>query len=135
MHVLFLCVANSARSQLAEGLARALGPAHVTFSSAGSAPTSVRPLAIEVMAEVGVDIATHASSALADVDLSQVDCVITLCDDEVCPVVPTGTRRLHWPTADPAGFEHEPMNDQRHRFRVARDTIRAQLIDFFATMT
>ena len=131
MHVLFLCVANSARSQIAEGLARHLGPKHITFSSAGSEPTSVRPLAIEAMAEEGIDIGSHSSTAVANVDLSTVDCVITLCDDEVCPVIPDATTRLHWPTADPAGYEHESHAAQLQRFRVAREAIRQKLQHFF----
>ncbi len=131
MHVLFLCVANSARSQIAEGLARHLGPKHITFSSAGSEPTSVRPLAIEAMAEEGIDIRSHSSTAVADVELSTVDCVITLCDDEVCPVIPSPATRLHWPTADPAGYEHESHEAQLQRCRVAREAIRQQLLTFF----
>lgn len=101
-HLLFLCVANSARSQLAEGIARSLAPPGVRVSSAGSAPTRLRPQAVQVLREVGIDIAAHCSKSVADVDLASVDAVITLCAEEVCPVFPAPVPRLHWGLPDPA---------------------------------
>jgi arsenate reductase (thioredoxin) len=100
--ILFLCVANSARSQMAEGLARhMLGP-DVTVLSAGSAPSSVNPHAVEAMAELGIDISGQHSKSVEEIDVKALDLVVTLCAEEVCPVLPGWVRRLHWPIPDPA---------------------------------
>ena len=77
--VLFLCVANSARSQLAEGLARARFGDRFNIQSAGSKPTKVNPFAIEIMAEARLDISTHTSKLVDDIDADRVDLVVTLC--------------------------------------------------------
>jgi arsenate reductase (thioredoxin) len=119
--ILFLCVANSARSQMAEGLARAKFGHRVRVQSAGSEPSRVNPLAIEAMREVGIDISSHVSKSVDTVDPSSVDLVITLCADEVCPVGLAGVPRLHWPLPDPAapgGIE---------RFREVRDELARRL--------
>ena len=84
--ILFLCVANSARSQMAEGIARSLAPPGVKIWSAGSRPTKVRPEAIEVLKEIGIDISEHRSKAVAEIPADDVDTVITLCAEEECPV-------------------------------------------------
>ena len=102
-HILFLCVANSARSQMAEGIARSLAPHGVKVSSAGSSPTSVRPQAIQVLNEIGIDISGHRSKGLDSIDAGSVDAVITLCAEEVCPVFLGKAHRLHWGLPDPAG--------------------------------
>src|SRR6187431_2471955 len=93
--LVFLCVANSARSQMAEGLARNLFGDRVQVQSAGSQPSRVNPHAIAVMAEIGINILTQTSKSIDDVDIQQADLVITLCADEVCPVVPGSVERLH----------------------------------------
>ena len=126
--ILFLCVANSARSQMAEGLARAmLGDAAVVMS-AGSAPSRVNPHAIAAMAEQGIDINGHTSKSVADIDPASVDLVITLCAEEVCPVLPGRVKRLHWPIADPASDDPTLSDDEmRARFRTARDQIAARI--------
>jgi arsenate reductase len=131
MKILFLCVANSARSQMAEGLARTEAPENVTVESAGSAPSLVQPLAIEVLAELGIDITNHRSKGVKTIDMDTVDVVITLCADEVCPTVPSSTILLYWPIADPAGYDHESSDQQRDRFRVARDVIRDRIHQLF----
>ena len=100
-HVLFLCVANSARSQLAEGIGRALAPAGVRVSSAGSEPTTVRPQAVAVLAEVGIDISGQHSKGMDDVE-RPVDAVITLCAEENCPVWLGDAWGVHWALPDPA---------------------------------
>lgn len=100
--ILFLCVANSARSQLAEGLARTILPAEVETWSAGSRPTSVRPEAIAVVKELGIDISAHRSKAVAEIPAAQVDTVITLCGEEECPRFLGKAERLHWGLPDPA---------------------------------
>lgn len=129
--VLFLCVANSARSQLAEGLARQSFGDRFPVQSAGSAPSRVNPFAIEVLREVGVDVSTHRSKSVEEIDASTVGTVITLCAEEVCPVFLGKARRLHWPIDDPAG-SGLPDEVLRARFRTARDAIRAKLEHFVA---
>lgn len=126
--ILFLCVANSARSQLAEALARMMFGDRATIQSAGSQPSRVNPYAIEVMQELGVDLVSHASKSVDTIDPSTVDVVITLCAEEVCPVFLSNARRLHWPIPDPASTDPAlSRDDLLHRFRTARDTIRAKL--------
>lgn len=132
-HVLFLCVANSARSQIAEGLARHRAPEGVRVSSAGSRPSRVRPHAIRVLAEVGIDASGHRSKGTDDVaaeiergEAPPVDAVMTLCREEVCPVWLGDSRRLHWPLPDPAvatGSEDEVLS----AFRLVRDEMSRRL--------
>jgi len=126
--VLFLCVANSARSQMAEGLAkRMLGPS-VRVQSAGSKPSKVNPYAVEVMSEIGIDLGSHHSKSVDTIEPSTVDTVITLCAEEVCPVILGQLRRLHWPIPDPASDDPNLTRDQLlARFRTARDEIRGRL--------
>jgi protein-tyrosine-phosphatase/N-acetylglutamate synthase-like GNAT family acetyltransferase len=126
--ILFLCVANSARSQMAEGLARQLFGRAAAVQSAGSQPTRVSPWAIEVMREVGIDIAGHVSKSVSDVDPATVDLVITLCAEAVCPAFLGQARRRHWPIPDPASTDASlGREDMLARFRRARDTIRGKL--------
>jgi protein-tyrosine-phosphatase len=127
-HVLFLCVANSARSQMAEGIARALAPAGVRVSSAGSEPSSVRPEAVEVLREIGIDISHHRSKGTDQVDAS-VDAVITLCAEEVCPVWLGRARRVHWGLPDPAAVTGE---GRLQAFRAVRDELTRRLRVVFA---
>jgi arsenate reductase len=127
--LLFLCVANSARSQMAEGLARKLlGDRGVRIQSAGSKPTRVNPYAVEVMREVGVDLGTHASKSVDTIDPATVGTVVTLCAEEVCPVFLGGARRIHWPIQDPASDDPTlSREDMLARFRTARDQIQGRL--------
>ncbi len=126
--ILFLCVANSARSQMAEGLARRLFGDRVTVQSAGSKPSRVNPYAIDVMREIGVDLTTHASKSVDTIDPATVDTVITLCAEEVCPVFLGNAHRIHWPIPDPASDDPSLSRDAMlARFRAARDTIQAKL--------
>lgn len=130
MKVLFLCVENSARSQMAEGLARALFGADVRVMSAGSTPNRLNPLAVEVMAEIDIDISRQVSKSVDEIDTSDLDLVVTLCAEEVCPVLPGHVRRLHWPIDNPASNDPALTDeDLRSRFRTARDRIRARLSD------
>jgi arsenate reductase len=125
--ILFLCVANSARSQLGEGLARWLFPAF-RIQSAGSRPSRVNPYAIAVLAELGLDASTHTSKSVADIDPASVDLVITLCAEEVCPAFLGRAERLHWPIPDPASEDPTLTEEEsRGRFRTARDDIRDRL--------
>lgn len=126
--ILFLCVANSARSQMAEGLARALLGDRVEVMSAGSRPSKVNPSAIEAMAEIGIDISNQRSKSVDEIDTAGVDLVVTLCAEEVCPVLPGRVRRLHWPVPDPAVADADLAAEQRlSRFRAARDAIRERI--------
>ncbi len=126
--ILFLCVANSARSQMAEGLARNIFGNDVEVFSAGSMPSRLNPLAVTAMAEIDVDIGGHHSKGVSDLDAASFDLVITLCADEVCPVLPGKVQRMHWPVGDPA--EIDPAVDAEKAlaaFRTARDQIRERL--------
>jgi arsenate reductase len=129
-HVLFLCVANSARSQMAEGIARALAPAEVRISSAGSEPSKVNPAAVKALAEIGIDITGHRSKSVNEVPPEDVDAVITLCRDEVCPVWFGRALRLHWPLPDPAGAGTNEA-EQLQAFRDVRDELRRRLARIF----
>jgi arsenate reductase (thioredoxin) len=131
--ILFLCVANSARSQLAEGLARTIFGDRIPVQSAGSEPSTVNPYAIEVMKEVGIDLSRHHSKSVQTIDPASVATVITLCAEEVCPVFLGKARRIHWPVPDPASKDPSLSRDEMlARFRTARDTIRAKLEAFAA---
>ena len=130
--ILFLCVANSARSQMAEGLARHLAPSDAgwRFYSAGSEPGTLNPLAVAVLREVGVDIAHHAAKPISAVPLAEIDTIVTLCAEEVCPVVPGVVRRLHWPLQDPAKVAGSP-EERRAAFRAVRDELRHRVPDLW----
>lgn len=129
MKILFMCVANSARSQLAEGLARHFLPGS-TVESAGSHPGKLNPHAVTVMKEIGVDISRHYSKSVDQISpgfLAELDYVITLCAEEVCPMVVSKGKRLHWPLSDPATQEPLPEEEMLTRFRTARDAISRKL--------
>jgi arsenate reductase len=129
--LLFLCVANSARSQLADGIARSHAPPGVTVWSAGSQPARVRPEAIAALAEIGIDISHHRSKAVSEIPAAEVDTVITLCGEEECPVFLGKARRLHWGLADPAGVGGSEA-DRASAFRHTRDELRRRLAIVFA---
>ena len=130
-HILFLCVANSARSQLAEGLAKAIFGRSAVVESAGSEPSGkVQPWAIEILKEDGIDIAKNQSKSidqLSSAFLANLDYVITLCAEEVCPRLPSRAKRLHWPIQDPASA---PDSEKKSAFRCAKNEIRERLISF-----
>lgn len=125
--LVFLCVANSARSQMAEGLARHLFGDRVHVQSAGSHPARVNPHAIAVMAEIGIDILTQTAKSIDAIDVQHADLVITLCADEVCPVVPATVTRLHWPLPDPVAAPPDHVVDT---FRSVRDELKRRLEEF-----
>lgn len=126
--VLFLCVANSARSQMAEGLARQMFGGSVRSLSAGSRPTRVNPLAIEVMAELGIDLTGQESKDVQLIDPAEVDLVITLCAEEECPVFLGDAPRLSWAMQDPDRAEEKLSHQERlFFFRQARDEIQGRL--------
>jgi arsenate reductase len=129
-HVLFLCVANSARSQMAEGIARSLAPPGVKASSAGSAPSRLNPLAVRALAEIGIDISGQRSKGVEEIPPGDVDAVVTLCAEEVCPVFLGRAHRLHWALPDPAAA---PGADEKRleAFRRVRDELRRRLSAVF----
>ena len=129
-HLLFLCVANSARSQMAEGIARSLAPPDVRISSAGSAPSRVNPLAIRVLAEIGIDATGQHSKSVDAIPPDDVDAVITLCAEEECPVFLGKARRFHWGLPDPGGAGDEAA--RLESFRAVRDEIRRRLAVVFS---
>ncbi len=129
--VLFICTKNSARSQMAEGLVNHDLAGRFEAFSAGTDPSSVHPLAIEAMREMGIDISHHRSKSLDEFAKERFDYVITLCDqaNESCPVFFGGTSRLHMGFPDPASFEGGE-EEKREVFRKVRDQIRGDLERF-----
>lgn len=126
MKILFLCVANSSRSQMAEGLARFYLGDSVRVQSAGSQPTSVNPYAVKVMGELGIDISSQYSKSVAEISPETIDVVITLCAEEVCPLVLGDKKRLHWGLKDPAAVQGSEV-EKLTAFRQVRDQIRQKL--------
>jgi arsenate reductase len=127
--VLFLCTANSCRSQMAEGILRKLAGDRFEAASAGlGAAGFVHPLAIEVMAEIGADISQHRSKALDEFIGQPFDYVVTVCDNayESCPTFSGAKRRLHWGFDDPA-HAAGTKPEQLAVFRRVRDEIRARI--------
>ncbi len=131
--VLFLCVANSARSQMAEALARHHFGDAVRVQSAGSEPSRVNPYALRALAERGIDASAQHSKHVDTIDPSTVDLVITLCAEESCPVFLGRARRLSWAMPDP-DRKHEDLSDEERlqHFRVARDAIEARVLELAA---
>ncbi len=133
--VLFLCVANSARSQLAEALARRRFGDDVRVFSAGSQPSGqVNPYAIRVLEEVGIDTRDLRSKAIDAIDLDGMDLLVTLCAEEACPVVAARARRLNWAMPDPDRKDLDLGDEERLEiFRQTRDAI-AQRIEVLAAL-
>lgn len=131
--ILFLCTGNSARSQMAEGLLRILGGSSFEVYSAGTSPSVVHPLAVQVMAEEGIDIGHHASTHVDEYRQQSFDEVITVCDAaaETCPVFPGGAKRTHWSLPDPAVAAGD-LDEQIDRFRRVRVTLRERLGSWLA---
>jgi arsenate reductase len=129
--VLILCTGNSARSQMAEGLLRSFDGERFEVFSAGTKPSVVRPEAIAVMSELGIDLSSHRSKHVREFDGQRFDDVITVCDNanESCPIFPAGTRRIHWSVPDPAAVEGTE-EVRLAAFRRVRDSLAATLRDF-----
>jgi arsenate reductase len=126
--VLILCTGNSARSQMAEGLLRHDAGDRFDVFSAGTKPTQVRPEAITVMQELGVDISGQRSKSVDEFAGQDFDYVVTVCDNAKasCPVFPASTKRIHWSLDDPAAVE----GAEEHRlaaFRRVRGELRDRL--------
>ena len=129
--VLILCTGNSARSQMAEGLLRHDSGDRFEVESAGTKPSHVRPEAIQVMREIGIDISAHRSKSVDEFAGETFDYVLTVCDHakESCPIYPGHSNRLHHTFQDPAAVEGS--EEQRlAAFRRVRDEIRMYLQSF-----
>ena len=126
MNILFLCVANSARSQMAEGLARSMLGAEHNIQSAGSIPSGeVHPNAVKAMDDIGIDIREQFSKSTEDLDdefLTNLDFAITLCAEEVCPVIHHSAKSLHWMNEDPAN-ESYTKHQLESSFSNTRDNL------------
>jgi arsenate reductase len=121
--VLFLCVRNSARSQMAEAMARAVAPEGTVIWSAGVDPAPVHPVALEVLREVGIDASAQRSKHVDQVPWREADLVVTVCGEggEVCPAVGPEVHRVHWPLPDPAVA---PEPERLAAFRATREQLR-----------
>ena len=137
LRVLFLCTHNSSRSQMAEGLLRARGGKRYAVYSAGTHPRTVHPLAVQVMAELGIDIseqAGHRAKGMEEfVNVPPMDLVVTVCDEaaEECPYFPNARHQEHWDFPDPSktiGTEEERLDV----FRKVRDAIAERINAFLA---
>ncbi|MDP6418417.1 MAG: gamma-glutamyl-gamma-aminobutyrate hydrolase family protein [Candidatus Krumholzibacteria bacterium] len=122
-HILFLCVANSARSQMAEGLARTMAGDGILVSSAGSSPSRVNPLAVKVLSEIGIDISAHFAKRMDSLDAEPVSKVVVLCAEENCPNFPGDVKQIFWPLPDP-----KTLDD----FRQVRDELQGRLKELLA---
>jgi arsenate reductase len=131
--VLILCTGNSARSQMAEGLLRHNAGDRFEVESAGTKPGQVRPEAIAVMKEIGIDISGHRSKSVDEFADQRFDYVVTVCDSakETCPIYPGHTNRLHQSFEDPAAVQGS-AEERTAVFRRVRDEIRAYLRNFAA---
>ena len=134
LRVLILCTGNSARSQMAEGLLRQLGGSAVEVHSAGTRASFVRPEAIQVMAELGIDISGHWSKTVDEFLGQPFDYVITVCDhaNEICPVFPAKTNRIHQSFEDPPAPGVGSEAERLVIFRRVRDELRVWLTGFLA---
>lgn len=128
MKVLILCTGNSARSQMAEGLFRYEGGEGYEVFSAGTKPSIVRPEAIAVMGELGIDISDHRSKSVDEFSGQKLDIIVTVCDSakESCPVVFNEATNLHWPFEDPAAVEGTE-EERLAAFRRVRDQIHKRI--------
>lgn len=133
--VLILCTGNSARSQMAEGLLRKLAGDRFEVESAGVAPSSVRPEAIEAMREIGIDISGHRSKSVDEFSGQQFDYIITVCDNakESCPVFPGKAVRIHRMFDDPPAESEGDHVSRLEIFRRVRDEISEWLGSFITT--
>jgi len=134
--VLFVCTHNSARSQMAEGFLRHLGGDAFEAASAGTEPGELHPLAVEVMAEAGIDISGQRAKAVDDFVRQRFDYVITVCDDarEACPFFPGAARRLHWSLPDPSAASGS-REERLSVFRAVRDEVRRRVEEFLTDGT
>jgi len=130
--ILVLCTGNSARSQMGEGLFRTEGGGDFEVSSAGITPSFVRPEAIAVMKEIGIDISGQRSKSVDEFAGQSMDYVVTVCDNarDNCPLFPAATERLHWSLEDPAAVQGSE-EERLAAFRRIRDQVQERVKTFF----
>jgi len=130
--VLFMCTGNVARSQMAEGLLRHLAGDRFEVFSGGVIPSYVRPNAITVMKELGIDISDHRSKSVNEFIGTPFDYVITVCDyaAQRCPTFPGDAKRIHWSIEDPVVIGDDEA--QIEAFRTARDDLKGRIEAFVA---
>lgn len=129
--VLFVCIHNSARSQMAEAFVNAECAGGLRAYSAGLEPGRLNPVVVETMREIGHDISGNATKSVRDEDVCsrEYDYVVTVCDEasaEACPIYPTRGERLHWSFPDPSSFHGDP-DEVLPRTREVRDAIAARV--------
>ena len=138
MNILFLCVGNSARSQIAEGLAREILGKNNVIESAGSIPTGkINPNAVWAMNEIGIDISSQYSKSTEDLEKSfmdNLDFVITLCAEEVCPILNNNAKKIHWMNEDPASVNFSDAQSKAAFIKV-RDNLYNLIKKFFILNT
>lgn len=138
MNILFLCVGNSARSQIAEGLAREILGKNNLIESAGSIPTGkINPNAVWAMNEIGIDISSQYSKSIEDLEKSfmdNLDFVITLCAEEVCPILNNNAKKIHWMNEDPANVNFSDTQSKAAFIKV-RDNLYNLIKKFFILNT
>jgi arsenate reductase len=137
--VLFVCIHNSARSQMAEAFLKQIGGEEFEVHSAGIEPGKLNPIVVEVMREIGFDIAGNQTKSVSDMLKSgrNFDCVVTVCDEtsaERCPFFPGTTSRLHWGFPDPSSFQGSD-EEKLAKTREVRDTIRAKVTSWRAEIS
>jgi protein-tyrosine-phosphatase len=130
--ILFLSAANSVQGQMAESLARRVFGREVAVMSAGISPAPINPYALQVMHELGIDLAEQPSHAVSEINPEDVGLVVTLSTEEVCPIFLGEASQLHWPLPDPNMESGETGDEMLSQFRVARDRIRG-MIELFAS--
>ncbi len=132
--IVVLCTGNSARSQMGEGLFRREGGTEFEVASAGTAPSRIRPEAVTVMKEIGIDISGHRSKSVDEFAGQHFDYVVTVCDNarDRCPTFPGRAERIHWSLEDPAAVKgSEP--ERTAAFRKTRDELEQRVQGFFAS--
>lgn len=121
--LLFLCSGNTAQSQMAEGFARFIGPAEMQYYSAGIRPRALDPFAVKAMREVGIDISEKQPKGLDEIPLESIATVVSLCEEEECPLLPEGVLHLSWPLPEPS-YASQDEDEILQAFRRLRDQIR-----------
>jgi arsenate reductase len=130
--ILFICVHNSARSQMAEGIFRYYYGEKCNVYSAGSDPRGIHPVSVQVMAEIGIDISKHKSKSLEGFKGQEMDYVVTVCGDgqDICPFFAGGKKYIHHPFEDPSAFEGTKQ-DKIEQFKEVRDELKRWLEQFY----
>ena len=121
--LLFLCTGSTARSQMAEGFARFIGPAEMHYYSAGSRPGAQSPHAVKAMHEVGIDISGQQPKSLSEIPIETIATIVALCEEDECPPPPAGVLHLAWPLPDPAQIKGDD-DEMLQAYRRLREQVR-----------